>query len=430
MKITCLNKAIKKKIGTFVKIKGRVLAKRIFKKIAFIKIIDNIYENQIIVKKKIEKVKKIKLGDLIISKSKLFVNEKKIKCFLNENFKIVVKNNVYVPDKRKNIKNKKEFYEKSYIRLATNLEEKKRIYRRFKVIKKIRSYMYKKNFLEVETPILSEMTEGSDSKPFLTEHYSLKKKMFLRISPELNLKKMLISGFESIFEIGKNFRNEGISKKHYPEFLNIEFYKTYKNYRWGMNFLKKMFKKIALYFKKKKINNENINNIIKNNFEILSIDEAILKYSIINKKEINNKEVYNKILKENNISCIEKIKFFFFEKKVSKKIIKPTFIIDYPIFSSPLAKRKDNKVLERFEFYISGIEIANGFSELNDFEEQKERFKKQKNLNKKKINENFVESMKFGMPPACGCGIGIDRFIMILENVKNIKEILILPELR
>ncbi|MGX7583040.1 amino acid--tRNA ligase-related protein [Candidatus Vidania fulgoroideorum] len=433
MKFSNLNNAIKKKINHLVKIKGRVLAKRVFKSIIFIKIIDGVFENQIIFKKgEIEKAKRIKLGDIIISKCKVFINENKVKCFKSINTKLVVSNNIYLPDKKKNIKNKKEYYKKSYIRIATNLCEKKKIFRRFKVIEKIRGYMKSKKFLEIETPILSEITEGSDSKPFITEHISLRKNMFLRISPELNLKKMLISGFENIFEIGKNFRNEGISKKHYPEFLNIEFYKTFKNYKWGMTFLEKMLKYIAKYYKNKNIINENIKNILKK-FDVLTIEESILKYSNIKKEDLENKDIFIKKFRNSKYKKydLEKIKFLFFEKKVTKKIKVPTFVTNYPIFSSPLAKKKKKKpYLERFELYISGIEIANGFSELNDFIEQRERFKTQENLNKKKINSNFIESMKFGMPPACGCGLGIDRLIMILECAKNIKDILILPELK
>ncbi|UOQ33057.1 Lysyl-tRNA synthetase (class II) [Candidatus Vidania fulgoroideae] len=433
MKIIELKKAKKKEINEEVKIKGRVLAKRSFKKIVFLKIIDDLCEDQIIFKNEIEKTKKVKLGDIVISRSKVFTNNNGIKCFLNIRFKIVVQNNVLVPDKRKNIINKEQYYRKSYIRIATNINEKKKIYRRFKAIETIRKFMRKKKFLEVETPILSEMTEGSDSKPFLTEHNSLKKKMFLRISPELNLKKMLISGFEKIFEIGKNFRNEGISKRHYPEFLNLEFYRTYKNYRWGMVFLEELLKCLADFYIKEGVTNRNVKAIRSNRFEIITIEEAIFKYGKIKMEEINDKKKLLLILKEKKYInySLEKIKFIFFEKKVSKKIMGPTFVIEYPIFSSPLAKiNKKKKKLDRFELYISGIEIANGFSELNNFIEQKERFKKQKNLNKKKINENFIESMKFGMPPACGCGLGIDRIIMILENLKSIKEILVLPELR
>ncbi|UOQ27839.1 Lysyl-tRNA synthetase (class II) [Candidatus Vidania fulgoroideae] len=433
MKIIDLEKAKKKGINNKVKIKGRVLAKRSFKKIVFIKIIDGLSEDQIVFKEKISETKEIKLGDIIVSISKIFINEKGIKCFLNKSFKIVTKNNVFLPDKKKNITNKEQYYKKSYIRIATNILDKKKIYRRFKAIETIRKFMNRNNFLEVETPILSEMTEGSDSKPFLTKHNSLKKKMFLRISPELNLKKMLISGFEKIFEIGKNFRNEGISKKHYPEFLNIEFYKTYENYKWGMFFLEKLIKNLANSYVRSGIKNKNIDKIIKDKFDEITIDEAIIKYGGIKINEINNKEKFISVLKEKKYLnySLEEIKFVFFEKKISKKIKKPTFVTEYPIFSSPLAKiNKKKKKLDRFELYISGIEVANGFSELNDYIEQKERFNKQKNINKKKINKNFIESMKFGMPPACGCGLGIDRIIMIIEKLNNIKEILVFPELR
>ncbi|UOQ37982.1 Lysyl-tRNA synthetase (class II) [Candidatus Vidania fulgoroideae] len=433
MKITDLEKAKKKELNKKVKIKGRVLAKRSFKKIVFIKIIDGLSEDQIVFKDRILETKEIKLGDIIVSVSEVFINEKGIKCFLNKRFKIVTKNNIFLPDKKKNIINKEQYYKKSYIRIATNILDKKKIYRRFKAIGCIRKFMNRNNFLEVDTPILSEMTEGSDSKPFLTKHNSLKKKMFLRISPELNLKKMLISGFEKIFEIGKNFRNEGISKKHYPEFLNIEFYKTYENYKWGMSFLEKLIKNLANSYVKIGVQNKNIDKIIQGNFNKITIDEAIMKYSKIKPSEMNKKEKFMSILKEEKYAncSLEEIKFFFFEREISKKIKKPTFITEYPIFSSPLAKiNKKKKKLDRFELYISGIEVANGFSELNDHIEQKERFNKQKNINKKKINKNFIESMKFGMPPACGCGLGIDRIIMIMENLKNIKEILVFPELR
>ncbi|MGX7577255.1 amino acid--tRNA ligase-related protein [Candidatus Vidania fulgoroideorum] len=413
------------------KITGRIKTKNILGGISFFKITDFKHEIQIIIKKTLLNYKKIvnqlSLGDLILIKGSLCKNKKEEKCFQALKIKLISKN--YFKLSNKNCLNNLFLkFQYRYLDFFFNKKNFNNIIFRHKLIKNIRKFFYKKKFLEIETPILNKLGGGADCKEFYTYCNSLKTTVTLRISPELFLKKAIICGYNKIFEIGKNFRNEGISKTHYPEFTFLEFYVAYTNYKWSMRFLEKMLKKIIYKTIKKKyfiFKNKKILYLKK--FKKISIKNIILKSGVKN-KYINDISFFKKKLKfklKNKIlnNDINIYHYYYFEKNIKKKIVYPTFITKFPSFFSPLAKKIKNKTTsERYELYICGLELSNGYTEINKFKEQKKNFKIQKKYNNKKIDYSYINYMKYGMPPASGCGLGVDRLIMILRNCFNIKK--------
>ncbi|MGX7589831.1 amino acid--tRNA ligase-related protein [Candidatus Vidania fulgoroideorum] len=416
------------------KIIGRLIFKRDLGGIVFLTVISGIEKIEFKCRKKETKVfnvsKSLLLGDIVkiypLIDKEVESNVKLIKSII-----LITRNKLYFPDKHKKIKNYKVKIEKSYIHISTNLEAKKVLHTRFETIRLIRKYMNKKKFTEIDTPILCKKEESSNCKTFKTYSKSIKRDLFLRISPEINIKKMIISGFNDVYEIGKNFRNENISKEHYPEFTTIEFYKTDKDYKWNINFTMKLIKNISLSLRKKGLIKKEIKL-----FKIMSMKESILKYGNVKKNELKDRDfLISKLSKETKLKIPDLknkrlVQLGFFEEKIQKNLIEPTFITKFPIEDSPLAFSKNKKTAERFELFVSGIEIANGFTELKNYKEQKKRFMYQKKLNEKEINCDFIDALKFGMPNVTGCGIGIDRLIMIFTGEKNIKEVISLPEIR
>ncbi|WP_343189352.1 lysine--tRNA ligase [Buchnera aphidicola] len=431
-----------KKINIKIKTAGRIIHKRTMGKAMFI-IINNIDGkiqlyiklNNLLNKKKYKKIKKLNLGDIIGAKGKIFKTKTKelsINCI-----KIILLNKAIkqLPNKFHGLINQEKRYRKRYLDIITNKKIKKIFKTRSKILMYIRKFMNLNDFIEVETPMLQNIPSGASAKPFKTYHNKLNTNMFLRISPELHLKKLIIGGFEKIFEINRNFRNEGISTKHNPEFTMMELYMAYCDYNDLMKITEKLLKFLCL----KIYNNTNIKykkNIFNFNkpFKKISMINAIIKFNPQWKlKNFKNLKKLKKITKNLNIKINKKSKkgkiiTKIFEITTEKKIIKPTFIKKYPIEVSPLA-RKNNKnpnLTDRFELFIGGLEIGNGFSELNDAIEQKKRFsKKNKNYDKE-----YIKAMKYGLPPTAGLGIGIDRLIMILTNQKSIREVILFPTLK
>ncbi|CEI58647.1 lysine--tRNA ligase [Candidatus Portiera aleyrodidarum] len=351
-----------------------------------------------------------------------------------------------LPDKFHGIKDQEIKYRARYLDLIMNKEVRKRFIIRTRVISYIRKFLNELDFLEVETPILHSKPGGALAKPFVTYNNSLNIKMYLRIAPELYLKRLVVGGFERVFEINKNFRNEGISTWHNPEFTMLEFYWAFADY----NDLMKLTENLIRFVANETLGTTNINIgkkkfvDLSEPFDCLSMQESIRKYgkkfSII-KSDLENLENLLYLSKRIGISVdnynnygllLNKI----FEVIVERKLIKPTFITEYPVEISPLARRKDNNsnITERFELFIGGREIANGFSELNDYIEQSKRFKLQSK--KKDINDMFyydndyIRALEYGLPPTAGQGLGIDRLIMILTNKDSIRDVLLFPFMR
>ncbi|CAL4322798.1 Lysine--tRNA ligase [Buchnera aphidicola (Chaitophorus sp. 3695)] len=424
---------------------GRIIQKRIMGKAIFMRLQDSEGEIQIYSKQNsltsktnnFKKFKSLDLGDIIgvigiIFKTK--TNELTIHC---QKFILLTKALRPLPEKFHGLVNKDTRYRKRYLDFISNNSLKKTFQIRSKLISMIRNYMHKKKFLEVETPMLHNLPGGAIAKPFITYHNSLSKKMYLRIAPELYLKRLIIGGFEKIFEINRNFRNEGVSSRHNPEFTMMEIYIAYSNYKYLMKFLENLMQYLS-----KKIHHNYIIEYKKNFFDLskpflkLTMKESIIKFNnFIDPKDLKNltqlKKITNKLqLKIKHTWGIGKIITEIFEKTVEKKLINPTFITEYPIEVSPLAREKnhDKYFSDRFEFFIGGYEIGNGFSELNDPTEQKKRFKMQNK--KKKYDKDYILALEHGMPPTAGLGIGIDRLTMIFTNQKNIKDVIMFPNMR
>lgn len=335
-------------------------------------------------------------------------------------------------------------YRMRYLDLIINDQNKNIFIKRTKIIQYIRDYLNKKEYMEVETPILQSIPGGANAKPFITHYNALNSPFYLRISNELFLKQLIVGGFRGVYEFSKDFRNEGMDRIHNPEFTILELYVAYKDYKWMMNLTEKLLKFICNKINKCEyfiFDNEKIN--LKNPFPRISIFDSIKKYTGFDISEMDENSIKNICLKlgidiKNNIEKGKMIDLIF-SYKCEKKYIQPTFITDFPVEMSPLSKQHYNNknLTERFELIISGREIANAYSELNDPLDQKERFEKQLKMNKKNICDddffidyNFLDSLKLGMPPTAGIGIGIDRLIMLFTNKLSIQEVLLFPHMK
>jgi len=315
--------------------------------------------------------------------------------------------------------------------------------KRSKSIQLIRDFLNNKGYLEVETPIMQPIPGGATARPFITHHNTLNKDFYLRIAPELYLKRLLVGGFEKVYELGRNFRNEGISTKHNPEFTMLELYEAYGDYYTMMQIteellayvVKKVLGSLEIEYQGNKIN-------LTPPWRRISMYKAIEEATGV---QIGNLEPpdYPKVIKEYNLSIdgeINKgeIANELFEKYVEPSLIQPTFVLDYPLELSPLSKqKKDNpELVERFELFISSMELANAFTELNDPAEQRRRFEEQatkKGAGERKghfMDEDYIEALEYGMPPAGGLGIGIDRLVMLLTDSNSIKEVILFPQLK
>jgi len=433
-----------KKFNKKIKIAGRIIRIRNFGKLIFADLIDEKEKIQLIIEKNKE-FEKFNIGDILGIEGNIFKSQKGELSIKVSKYLILSKCFKSIPDFYYGLNDIEKRFRKRYLDFIVNFENKKIFFLRHKIIKEIRNFLDKKNFIEMETPILVSKSSGAQAKPFITYHNKLKKNFYLRIATEISLKKLLVAGFEKIYEIGKIFRNEGIDYKHNPEFTTIEIYSAYDDAKYMMKLNEKIFNFLSEKLLKKKsflFNNHEI--FIKKNFEKMTMIESIKKYTNINFSKVIKNEDYLKIANENKLELQEfqknksQIILIFFEKFVEKKLIQPTFIYDYPIEISPLAKSKknDKETADRFELYIGGLEFSNGYSELNNPIEQNKRFveqKKQKKLGNKEITEydkDFIESLKYAMPPAGGLGIGIDRLIMLFSEKKSIKEVITFPQLK
>lgn len=334
-------------------------------------------------------------------------------------------------------------YRKRYVDLIVNPHVRQTFIKRSKAISSMRSFLLDQGYLEVETPILQAIPGGAAARPFITHHNALDMPLYLRIANELYLKRLIVGGFEGVFEFAKDFRNEGMDRTHNPEFTQMELYVAYKDYKWMMDMTEKMLRQIALdvngktdvVFGEKTID-------FGQAFERLSIFGAIEKYAGVDVSNMDEAEL-KALAKSFHIDVDDtmgkgKLIDEIFGEKVEHHLIQPTFIMDYPVFMSPLTKKhRDNAELtERFELIINGKEIANCYSELNDPIDQRERFEEQAVLLERGdndamfIDQDFLRSLEYGMPPTAGIGIGIDRLVMLLTNNESIQEVLFFPQMR
>ncbi|MFC2138618.1 lysine--tRNA ligase [Bacteroidota bacterium] len=334
-------------------------------------------------------------------------------------------------------------YRQRYVDLIVNSHIKDTFIKRTKMLNSMREYLNKKNYLEVETPILQPLYGGAAARPFKTHHNTLDQTLYLRIANELYLKRLIVGGFEGVYEFSKDFRNEGMDRFHNPEFTQIELYVAYKDYEWMMNLVEEMIEKVAidLHGTTKVQVGENIIDF-KRPWKRYTMFEAINEYNGIDISDMNEEELY-KTAQQLGVEVDKtmgkgKLIDEIFGETVEAKLIQPTYITDYPVEMSPLAKKHRTKkgLVERFEAICNGKELCNAFSELNDPIDQRERFEDQLKLGKRGdeeamvLDEDFLRSLEFGMPPTAGLGIGIDRLAMIMTNSASIQDVLFFPQMR
>jgi lysyl-tRNA synthetase, class II len=349
-----------------------------------------------------------------------------------------------LPEKFHGLADVEKKYRQRYLDLICNPETRERFRRRSAIIHEMREFLTRYDFMEVETPMLHPIPGGAAARPFSTHHNALDSDFFLRIAPELYLKRLVVGGFERVFEINRNFRNEGISTRHNPEFTMLEFYMAYKDYHYAMDLVEQMLRHIAsnvcgslqvpfgdhlLDFSKP--------------FERLSMHQAIMQWGKYTAADLEG-DALDKVLKKHAITFEESTPSWgkkiaaLFEEVAEKHLIQPTFIVDFPLDISPLAKRDEHnpQLAARFELYIGAMELSNGFNELNDPFDQAVRFKQQAQAHEAGDSEahfydaDYIEALEYGLPPTVGVGIGIDRLVMVLTNTTSIKEVILFPTLK
>ncbi|CAJ0747236.1 3475_t:CDS:2 [Entrophospora sp. SA101] len=392
-----------------------------------------------------KKFKEINIGDIVGIEGVVCKSQKGELSIKVNDFVLLNRCLKPLPDLHYGFANIEERFRKRYLDLIINRQNRKILIQRFQIINSIREFLNQRGFVEVETPILVSAASGAQAKPFTTHHNKLQRDFYLRTATEIPLKMLLVGGLEKVYEIGRIFRNEGIDARHNPEFTTVEIYQSYENAECMMNLTEELFHYLTQEVLQKEefeFNSQVIN--LQKPFRRMSMTEAIKEHVNIDFTKVNSLEKALELAQKHNLKLenfqksIGQIILIFFEEYVEKKLIQPTFIYDYPIEVSPLAKSKtDNKdIADRFELYIGGLEFANGYSELNDPIEQKKRFEeqtKQKELGNEEIasfDKEFLEALEYGMPPAGGLGIGIDRLIMLFTGQNSIKEVIAFPQLK
>ena len=444
-------------------IAGRIMSRRIQGNASFAEILDSkgkiqVYFNRDEIckgenKEKYNTIYKklLDIGDIIGIEGELFTTKVGEKTVLVKDFTLLNKSlrPLPLPKEDSDGKTYDEFtdteqrYRQRYVDLIVNPEVKETFIKRTKIINLIRDFLNNKGYLEVETPILQTIPGGANARPFVTHHNTLDIPLYLRIADELFLKRLIVGGFDAVYEFSRDFRNEGMDKNHNPEFTILELYVAYKDYFWMMELTESLLEKVcielngdaSITFDSKKIS-------FKKPFKRITIFDAIKKYTgydISNMQENELRDICKKMDIETTDQMGEgKLIDAIFGNKCEKEIIDPTFIIDYPKSMSPLTKEhRDNvNLTERFELIVNGMEIANAYSELNDPIDQLNRFEKQLELSKRGdeeamfIDKDFIRSLEYGMPPTSGIGIGIDRFIMLMTDNTSIQEVLFFPQMK
>lgn len=437
--------------GKDVTVAGRLMAKRIMGKASFCHIQDSEGKLQSYVsindlgEESYKDFKEDDIGDIIGITGFVFKTRTGEISIHAKEVTLLSKSLRPLPEKYHGLKDTDLRYRQRYVDLIVNPEVKETFVKRSKIIKELRKILDEKGFMEVETPILNTIVTGDAARPFITHHNTLNLDMYLRIAPELYLKRLIVGGFDKVYEIGRLFRNEGMDIKHNPEFTNIEMYVAYKDYNDMMNLTEEIISTIAQnVLGTMKINYQGQDIDLTPTWKRISMIDSIKEVTGIDFNEIKTDEDAQKILAEKGLilepgkETRGHIISQFFEEYVEETLIQPTFVIDYPVEISPLAKRKkeDPRYTERFELFIGGREYGNAYSELNDPIDQYERFLKQVEAKQKgdeeagMMDEDFVTALEHAMPPTGGLGIGLDRLIMLLTDSASIRDVLLFPTMK
>ena len=429
---------------------GRVKFLRLMGKAAFFKIEDlsgilQVYMSKNDLNEKFNLLKKIlEVGDIVEVGGYPFVTKTGELSIHADDVRILTKAIHPLPEKFHGLQDVETRYRQRYLDMIMNKDVRERFLLRSKIVSAIREFFIKKGFLEVETPMLHTVVGGANARPFMTHHNALDIEMNLRIAPELFLKRLIVGGFEAVFELNRNFRNEGIDHTHNPEFTMIEFYWAYHTMKDLMELTKEffnyLFEKLNLPKKLKYADME----IDFNNWQTITYKEALIKIGKVPEEILEDIKAMKKYLTDAGVELEEhidskgKLWAELFDEFVEDKLIDPTFVIEFPIEISPLARRDENnpEFAERFELFIAGREVANGFNELNDPLDQYERFKAQLEAKAKGDEEgmdmdyDYIRALQYGMPPTAGEGIGIDRLVMLLTNSESIKDVILFPTMK
>ena len=434
-----------------VSVAGRIIAKRIMGKASFCTILDSDEKIQSYVsindlgEESYKAFKSFDIGDIIGIKGFVFKTRTEEISVHAKEVSLLSKSLRPLPEKFHGLKDTDLRYRQRYVDLIMNPEVKKAFETRTRIISEIRSILDEKGYLEVETPILNTISGGATARPFVTHHNTLDLDMYLRIATELNLKRLIVGGFDKVYEIGRIFRNEGMDIRHNPEFTSIELYEAYVDYEEMMNIAEELFSKIALKVKGSyKITYQGTEIDLTPGWKRITMIDSIKEACGVDFNDIQTDEEAIKLAEEHHIEVPDgkatrgNIIALFFDEYVEKTLIQPTFIYEYPIEVSPLAKKckHDPRMTQRFEFFIDGREYGNAFSELNDPIDQYERFKKEVEAKANgddeagMMDEDFINALEYGLPPTGGMGIGIDRMVMLLTDAYSIRDVLLFPTMK
>ena len=437
--------------GKVVKIAGRIMSKRIQGKAGFIDIQDQNGRIQCYVRldrigeEEYSIFSTYDIGDIIGVEGEVFKTKKEEISVKANEVVLLSKSLQVLPEKYHGLKDQDLRYRQRYVDLIVNPEVKDAFLTRTKALKALRSYLDERGFLEVETPILNTIAGGANARPFVTHHNTLDIPMYMRIANELYLKRLIVGGFDKVYEIGRLFRNEGMDIKHNPEFTTVELYAAYEDYNDMMDITEGIFSTLAKKLTgDTKINYQGLDLDLAPGWKRIPMIEAIKEVTGADFNKANTDEEARELAKsigvelENDNMVRGHVINAVFEAKVEETLMQPTFIIDYPVEVSPLTKKKpsDPRLVERFELFIGGREYANAYSELNDPIDQKERFMAQMaereagNEEANMIDDDFVQALEYGMPPTGGLGIGIDRMVMLLTNSYSIRDVLLFPTMK
>lgn len=434
-----------------VKIAGRLMTKRVMGKASFATIRDMSGDMQLYVKRDdlaegvYPAFKRWDLGDIIAAEGTMFRTQKGELSVAVDDIRLLTKSLRPLPEKFHGLSDQETRYRQRYVDLIMNEASRETFKIRTRVIDGIRRFLMAKDYLEVETPMMQAIPGGATARPFNTYHNALDMDLFLRIAPELYLKRLVVGGFERVFEINRNFRNEGLSTRHNPEFTMVEFYQAYADYRELMDLTEEMLRTVTQdVLGTSQVHYQGTDLDFSKPFHRMTVVDSILHFNpTLTAERIATLDEATLVAKGLGISLkdsygLGKVQIEIFEETVEHRLIQPTFITAYPTEVSPLARRNDNDsfVTDRFEFFVGGREIANGFSELNDAEDQAERFLAQvaeKNAGDDEamhFDADYIRALEYGMPPTAGEGIGIDRLVMLLTDSPSIRDVLLFPHMR
>lgn len=454
--VTITNKEIRGRFeeleNTDVAIAGRMMTRRIMGKASFMDVRDGSDRMQVYVRKDdvgedaYAEFKKWDLGDIVGIKGKIFRTKMGEISVHAEEITLLSKSLLPLPEKWHGLKDKEERYRKRYLDLIANPENKDTFVKRSRILREIRNFLDGHGYLEVDTPTLLPLEIGAAARPFKTHHNALDIDMYLRIETELYLKRLIVGGFDKVYEVGRIFRNEGMDATHNPEFTTIEMYQAYLDYFGMMDLIEELYRTVTLNvcgtdtvtYQGKEI-------AVGKPWERLTMIDAVKKYAGVDYYSWEDDAAARACAKEHHVddeldenSTKGHVLIAFFEAFVEENLIQPTIIYDYPVENSPLAKRKPEfpAFTERFEYFINGTEFGNAFSELNDPIDQKERFVKQvaakraKGGNDAQVDEDFITALEYGLPPTGGLGFGFDRLVMLLTDSASIRDVLLFPTMK